>query len=505
MRELTNLGDLIDRSKDQARVAVIDLRFPQQPREYSYGDVDGMSASVARYLLHRGLERGQRVAIVSLNRIEFLVTYLGIMRAGLVAVPVNTKLPASTIAHVFGDSDVRFAFTERQFRSNLPAGVAAMEFDADDDSSASRPWNERSTFDSVLPDPGEVAQVLYTSGSSGMPKGVPLSHEGQLWALASRPIPPGAADERLVIAQPLFHMNGLMATKGALRSSSSMVMMPAFEAKAYTQAMARYGVTWAIAVPTMFARVVKELESSPDLDLSRLTRIMLGSAPITVSMLERIKQAIPSATVGIGYGTTEAGPAIFGPHPDGRPMPPLALGVEAPGREVRLVDGPHENEGVLIIRNPAVMSGYLNLPDKTAQVLRDGWYYSGDVMRRDEQGFFYFVGRADDMLVCSGENVYPGEVEKLLEKHPDVQQAAVVPLPDEERSQVPVAFIVPRAGAVLSADEVKRFAIANGPAYQHPRRVSFVTELPWAGTNKVDKTALERAAREIEAAGGWAR
>ena len=155
------------------------------------------------------------------------------------------------------------------------------------------------------------------------------------------------------------------------------------------------------------------------------------------------------------------------------------------------------------MRNPAVLAGYHNLPERSAKVLHDGWYNSGDVMRRDANGFYYFVGRADDMFVCAGENIYPSEVEKLLESHPAIQQAAVVPLPDEERSHVPVAFLVLRAGATLTAEAVKRYALEHGPAYQHPRRVQFLADLPWAGTNKVDRNALIRDARQIEADGGW--
>jgi long-chain acyl-CoA synthetase len=149
------------------------------------------------------------------------------------------------------------------------------------------------------------------------------------------------------------------------------------------------------------------------------------------------------------------------------------------------------------------MDHYHNLPQQTAKAIVDGWYYSGDVMRRDDNGFYYFVGRADDMFVCSGENIYPGEVEKLLERHPQVQQAVVVPLPDEERSQLPVAFIVTRAQATPSFDDIRKFTIANGPAYQHPRRVEFVSELPWAGTNKIDRKALIDRARSLEASHGW--
>lgn len=136
-------------------------------------------------------------------------------------------------------------------------------------------------------------------------------------------------------------------------------------------------------------------------------------------------------------------------------------------------------------------------------MLQDGWYYSGDVMRRDADGFYYFVGRADDMFVCGGENIYPVEVEKLLELHPDVRQSCVVPLADEERGQIPVAFVVRRDGSALDADGLKQHALANGPAYQRPRRIRFVSELPWAGTNKVDRNALLLQARQLEAHQAW--
>jgi acyl-CoA synthetase (AMP-forming)/AMP-acid ligase II len=174
-----------------------------------------------------------------------------------------------------------------------------------------------------------------------------------------------------------------------------------------------------------------------------------------------------------------------------------------PDVAVRLVDGPSEDEGVLMLRTPALMSGYNNLPEESARVMRGGWYYSGDLMRRDVQGFYHFAGRADDMFVCSGENIHPGEVEKLLERHPTIQQAAVVPLPDEERSQVPVAFVVLRPGETMTTEAVKRHALEGGPAYQHPRRVKFLADLPWAGTNKVDRRALIDRASRLEEDGGW--
>jgi acyl-CoA synthetase (AMP-forming)/AMP-acid ligase II len=179
--------------------------------------------------------------------------------------------------------------------------------------------------------------------------------------------------------------------------------------------------------------------------------------------------------------------------------PDLAIGWPLAGVEVRLVgpDGTDATEGELWIRTPANMAGYLNLPEKTRQVLTsDGWYKTGDVFRREDAGAYTFIGRTDDMFVCGGENIYPGEVESLLERHDDIVQACVVPVPDEIKGEKPFAFVVLRAGAVLTEDGVKRFALDNAPAYQHPRGVAFLTELPLATTNKVDRKALGQIARE---------
>jgi len=185
---------------------------------------------------------------------------------------------------------------------------------------------------------------------------------------------------------------------------------------------------------------------------------------------------------------------MFASHPDGRPRPLGSIGYPLEGAEVRLV-GDDPDHGVLHTRNPGVMLGYHNLPDETARRLRDGWYDTGDICRRDADGFYYFVGRADDMFVCGGENIYPGEVEAMLERHPDILQAAVVPVAHELKGQTPVAFVVPRPGASVTEQVVKAYALAHGPAYAHPRRVEVVTELPLAGTSKIDRAALKARAQ----------
>ncbi|MGE3712190.1 MAG: class I adenylate-forming enzyme family protein, partial [Hyphomicrobiaceae bacterium] len=196
------------------------------------------------------------------------------------------------------------------------------------------------------------------------------------------------------------------------------------------------------------------------------------------------------------YGTTEAGPVVFGPHPKGLPQPEMSVGYPHPLVALRLADGGNRTaeQGILEMKCPAVMSGYHNRPDLKPPFTKDGFYITGDVFRRDENGFHYFVGRCDDMFVSGGENIYPADVERMLERHPDVGQAAVVPVDDDIKGTKPVAFVIRKPGAEVSADDIKQFALANAPAYQHPRSVWFVDDIPLASTNKIDRGALKREA-----------
>ena len=498
---LVNLGDLVDPKKDPATVALIDCLDWDHPREYTHGEIDLLADACARGLAKRGFKRGESVAILSANRAEFLIAYFGIMRAGLVAVPVNHKFPRDTIEFVLRDSGTRLAFCDRDRRASVPQDLPIVQFDAEPN--AADNWSaflDPGDFATVVPQAGEAAMILYTSGSTGRPKGVPLSHAGHLWAVKSR-LRGGPYDQdRLIVAAPLYHMNALGTSKFVFAAHASMVLLPQFDAKRYVESIGRFGVTWLTSVPTMLAMAIRERDALAKADLSRVRYVRMGSAPTTQNLIDTIKHTFPKAVVSNAYGTTEAGPVMFGPHPDGRSKPDMTLGWPLPQVEVRTVDssGHDADEGVLWIRTPANMTGYLNLSEKTREVLTaDGWYISGDVFSRDAAGAYAFVGRADDMFVCGGENIYPGEVEHLLERHPDIQQACVVPVPDELKGEKPFAFVVLRPGASLNEDEVKPYALANAPAYQHPRQVVFMTELPLAGTHKVDRALLRKKALEL--------
>ena len=334
---------------------------------------------------------------------------------------------------------------------------------------------------------------LYTSGSTGRPKGVVLSHYSHLWVVSQRMRRPGPYGHRVLVAAPLYHMNGLAMCQTTFNHGDTIVLLPQFTTRGYVEVAARHRVAQLTSVPTMMAMILRERELLVANDLSAVEGVRMGSAPITQALIDQLRGALPNAQITNGYGTTEAGPVVFGPHPKGLRQPELSTGHPHPEVQLRLVrDGREvEDEGVLEMRCGGLMTHYHKLPEVTAQVMTaDGYYRTGDVFRRDTNGFFFFVGRADDMFVCGGENVYPGEVEKMLERHPGIHQAAVLPVPDDLKGHKPVAFVVQASGATLDEQAVKDFALANAPAYQHPRRVFFINEMPLAGTNKIDKRQL---------------
>ena len=486
--KITNLAAILDPTAPADRPFIIETSPDGDQRSrLTYGEGRARIAALARGLLKRGLTRGEAVAIVAANSADYLLLYMATMAAGLVSVCVNHKLPRETVAHIMKDSSVKLAVADAErapLVSTLVPTVAIERLDS---------LLDPGTFDAIDMRPEEVAMVLYTSGSTGLPKGVPLTHGGYIWATGATPDQrPGIEGKKVIIAAPLFHMNGLFSAKKVMINGGTIVLLTNFTARGYIRAIHRQRVDMVTSVPTMLALVMRETEELAKSDLTSFTTAVTGSAPSTPEFFGQMKRLFPNAQLANSWGTTESGPLGFGPHPDGIPTPPGALGYPRKGIEVKFVGGAETGptEGVVHIRTPALMTGYLNRESDTRKRLIDGWYDTGDVMRRDGNGFVFFVGRADDMFQCGGENVYPGEVEKLLGTHPDVAQACVVPVPDEIKYQLPVAFVVPKPGAAPTEDELRRYALDNGPAYAHPRAVWFVPELPLAGTNKIDRKAL---------------
>jgi acyl-CoA synthetase (AMP-forming)/AMP-acid ligase II len=494
MTRIVNLGDLFPQSVDREKTAVIDLGTGSA-RQFTYGALDTMARGIARALMARGFARGDRIAILSANRAEYLAALFGIMRAGLVAVPVSFRLPRETIHFIIADSDAKLVFCDSERRAEVP-DIPVVEFDGDGADALSR-FTDDGPFDALLPRDREPALFLYTSGSTGVPKGVILSHQAHTWVVQTRIGGQDLSRHRYLIAAPLYHMNALCLSQLVCAAGATIVLLPQFTPASYIEAISRWRCTWLTAVPPMIAMMLRH-HALQDADLSSVQNLRMGSAPVSESLMRAIRRVLPKANITNAYGSTEGGPVVFAPHPGGLRTPDLSVGVPHPAVQVRLVDGANRNaeQGVLEMKCPALMNGYHNRPQIVPPFTEDGFYVTGDIFRRDGDGFHFFVGRNDDMFVSGGENIYPGEVERVLERHPSVAQACVVPIDDEIKGTKPVAFVVRTRDGEVDEAEVKTFALAHAPAFQHPRFVWFLDRLPLTSTNKIDRRALMQLAAE---------
>lgn len=485
-----NLGLLFAAHAHEERTAIIDLHDPAAPRDVSFRELDDLCNAVARGLMRAGLKAGDRIAILSLNRIEFVATVLGSMRAGIIPVPINIKLAADTVDYIVRDAGARLIFAETALRRLCPLDLPVVVYDKTFDA-----FLNFGDFTAIEPAPDTVAIQPYTSGSTGRPKGVLLTHYGQNWSrLVLAWSRKTTARDVILVAAPLYHKNALNAIKQGLTAGAMLPLLPQFNVERYIEAIGRYRCTVISGVPTMTSMVLARKDLLAKTDVTSVRTVMMGSAPASLQILRDLKHDFPNAEALVVYGVTEGGPVPLGPHPEGKPRPPGSIGVPYRGTEAKLINGPSDNEGELILKNPGILLGYHNMPEETAKRIRDGWYYSGDICRRDADGFYWFVGRTDDMFVCGGENIFPIEVVSLLEKHPAVQQAVVLPFAHEMKGQVPYAFVVLRPAQQATEQDLKAYALEHGPVYQHPRRVFFLDSMPLAGTNKIDQAALRQLA-----------
>ncbi|MEM7095335.1 MAG: class I adenylate-forming enzyme family protein [Actinomycetota bacterium] len=495
-----NLAGIFERWIGTDRIAYLNLTHGdiEAPVIVSYDDFADRCARFAGGLLARGLQPTQRVGILADNSVDFATSYIGIAWAGLVTVPLNTRQPAANLAWVAEDAELALVVHDAANADLVPPDTPAIEFGSDDWSGLLRA--DPAAIATMRPD--DVAVQMYTSGSTGRPKGVLLTHGGQLFSIDQylNGVMPMDPDERLLVSAPMYHKNAQMQLKMALGLGGSVVLLRRFDVEDSLRAVAHHRVTAMTGVPTMFSLMFRRPDLLDSLDRSSVRRLSIGSAPMTQALFDQARSLFPEAVVTNGYGTTEV-VAVFGGHPDGVPRPAISVGHPLAAIETRLVDpatgvdavpdARGHRSGELWVRSPGLMSGYHGLPDVTAARVTGGWYHTGDVMEADDHNWHFFVGRVDDMFVCAGENIYPGDVEQMLERCPGVHQCCIVPVADELKGSLPVAFAV-RDSAEAPIDEagVKEWALANGPAYQHPRAVWFVDELPLAGTAKIDRNAL---------------
>ena len=298
-----NLGDLTNRSLDQNKPALIDASDFENPISLSHGELDRRANAIARALVARGYTRGDRIAILAANSADYLATYFGTMRAGMISVPVNWRFPSETIAYILEDCDAKIVFVDEIRRDAVPDGLPIVQFGTDFET-----FLDPGPFNIIECDQDDVAMFLYTSGSTGRPKGVPLSHYGHLWVIEMRSKGGDIAPHRLLVAAPLYHMNALAIAKAALLGHATIILLPQFTTDGYVKAIERFQCTWLTSVPTMMALVTKDTALVEATDVSSVKIVRMGSAPATQRLFDDIRKAFPGAAISYGYGTTEAGP-----------------------------------------------------------------------------------------------------------------------------------------------------------------------------------------------------
>ncbi|MCR8547581.1 long-chain fatty acid--CoA ligase [Salipiger sp. P9] len=513
---MLNLSILLE---DSAR------RFPEREalvagdRRLIYREVDAAANRVANLLVQRGLCPGDRVALSCANQPEFYICYYGILKAGGVVVPLNVMLKGREIAFQLTDSGAR-AYLCAEGSPELPIGengrkgfeaapgctdfIAIGAPPAGAGSLAALTAGQPDRFDYVSRAASDTAVILYTSGTTGQPKGAELSHSNLLVSALTCTRVIGSLlsrHERHLVVVPPFHSFGAtMHMNGGFGAGATLVLMPRFDPAQAVALMRQEKITFFAGVPTMYIGLLEVLEESAATDeIAATLRVALcGGAPTPVDVIQRIHNRLGVRVLDV-YGLSECSLTMFlDPEQDYRPG---SIGVPGWGIGVRLVDdegapveghGP-EQVGEIVIRGPNVMKGYYNRPEENAASLEGGWFRTGDLARRDAEGFYYIVDRAKDLVIRGGYNVYPREIEEVLSTHPDVVLVAVVGVPDPRLGQEIKAVVVPRKGAALTADALIAWGKAQMANYKYPRIVEFRPELPMTSTGKILKRALRAA------------
>jgi len=531
LRHVGNLPSLLaDRYRDRRA-----LTGPN--RTQSFVELESRANSVGDVLRRNGVEAGDRVGMYVPNTLQFPESFFGIIKTGAIPVPLNLRLDPATLEYVLNDSGASHLIASATLGADGPAltGVELAERadvectllpggDGDRRIDYDRAVDAASDeFDTFPREYGDVCMQLYTSGTTGKPKGVHLTHENLLASNESytrSALPLDSTDSALCV-MPLFHIFGVHGIMNVLLyHGGSVVVQQEPVAEHLLRAIEDHDLTLMYGVPAIYNLMYREYRDRPDAyDVSSLRYAMCAAAPLAADTRRKIEQGW-NIRMFEGYGMTETTATGAITPPMGARKAAGCAGPMMPGVEMKLVDPetredrvayedlvPFPSEdldfaderavmGEVAIRGPMVFDGYHDRPEKNREVFDDGWFYTKDIARVDEDAYFWIVDRADDMLIVGGENVYPAEVEDALYEHPDVAEAAVVGAPHEIKGEAPVAYVVLEPDADGNEAELRRFTLDHVATYAHPRRIFFVDELPRGGTQKVQRYKLEDRAEE---------
>jgi long-chain acyl-CoA synthetase len=468
--------------------------------ELTYADLDERSARLAALLRANGLEAGDRIGVMLPNVLEFPIAYYGVLRAGGIVVPMNVLLKRREIAFYLEDSGAKLLLAWHGFAEEARGGAA----DAGAELIEVEPQSFAASLAEHEPAPGladtaedETAVILYTSGTTGKPKGAELTHLNlsRNADVASRTTCEIEAGDIAFGGLPLFHSFGqTVGMNATLRVGACLALVPKFDPGEALEAIQRDGITHFYGVPTMYGALLHHPQRE-SFDTSSLRTCITGGASMPVEVLRGFEEAF-GAIVLEGYGLSETSPVASSNHPD-RERKPGSIGTPLEGVEMKVVDE-DDNEvaqgevGEIVIRGHNIMKGYWQRPDATEEAMRGGWFHSGDMARVDEEGYFYIVDRKKDLIIRGGYNVYPREVEEVLYEHPKIREAAVLGVPHDEWGEEIGAAVVLHDGEQLEPEEVSAYVKERIAAYKYPRLVWFLDDLPKGPTGKILKREIER-------------
>jgi len=485
---------------------------------FEFGRLQALVDKMAASLAASGIEKGDRVALMLPNCPQYVISFFAIVRLGAVVTQINPMYVEREIEHILNDSGaetiVVYAGVYERVRSVLPdtnlKTVIVVDFESEPrglDPGHSSFGDFLSSDADPAPeveiDPAEdVAALQYTGGTTGVSKGAMLTHRN-LVANVQQTIdvfvrdPAQFTGRKCVGALPFFHIYGLTCVMlFGIRLGVEQVLLPRFDVEEALTVFQSDRPTMFSGVPTMYMAL---LASGADLRKHHLHDVKIfnsGGSALPVNLKRSFEEKVGKPLFE-GYGLSEASPVTHNNPPflgEGREG---SIGIPIPSTDARIVDVetgetemPIGESGELIVKGPQIMKGYLNMPDETTQTLKDGWLHTGDVARMDESGYFYIVDRKKDMIVASGYNVYPREIEEVLFEHPDVAEAVAIGIPDEYRGETVKAFVVTRSGASTTEEEVVAFCKERLADYKTPKAVEFREELPKSAVGKLLRRVL---------------
>jgi len=494
-----NIAEIIARSSN---------RFPDKgaiifdSKVITYKALELRTNQLAGLIISMGFKKGERIGIMMSNRPEFVIAFFGILKAGTVPLPINALFKEKELSYVLLNSGATGLITEGGYtpifdKIRNEVRDCSQIILAEDMEKLSENVSEETSIPETLDD--EMAILMYTSGSTGNPKGVVLTHRNLYSnAVVASQVASGMSHvDRVFVVIPFFHiyaMNwGMIA---ALSQGATVVIMQRFVPEDVFRAVKDLAVTVFLGVPTIYHRLSVHPEARKDYFTS-VRYALCGGAPLPVSLIEETEKLI-GVRIHEGYGQTETSPIVT-VNPYGGIRKSGSAGPTASGVEVKIVDDsgremPCGLEGEIAVKGSNVMKGYYKLEKETERVLRNGWFYTGDIGRLDEDGFLYITDRKGDLIISGGHNVYPREVEEILSTHPDLLESAVIGVSDKDMGEVVKAFVIVKEGRPIEPEDLIGYCKERMAGFKVPKYIEYRESLPKDGPGKIIKRLLRSEA-----------